>query len=149
VHLHTLRLDRQGRRGPLPLPFVRVPQLLPAPIGLFRFREALAVQLLDVPGDGMGSGAASRPRLYPEHGHTGTERLFLPSGNGAFDIGSRSQNLLQRIDYQVIGISAAQALEIPPHHLRILSPQSPCVALLWTRELRSGDLHVCCAQIGD
>jgi hypothetical protein len=134
---------RHGQRGPMSLPFCRVPQLLPAGIALLRFREGLAVELLESsPGD------LARPRLYAEHSHAGGTRIFLPPGRGAFELGSRGQNCLQRIEYQVSSEGAA-AIEIAPHNLRIISAPLPCAAVLWTREPRSGDLHVCCAQLAD
>lgn len=144
VHLHTLRLEGQRRRGPVPLPFVNIPQLLPAGVGLSCFRQALAVELLS-----SCEGDPLRPRIYSDRSHAGATRLFLSAGVGTFEIGSRSQNRLQRIEYQVLAEPGAALPAISAQNLRVLSEEPSCVALLWTREQSSGDLHACCVQLGE
>lgn len=142
LHLHTLRLHR-AQRGPQTLPFQRVPQLLPSAVGLLRFRGNLAIEILAGPGE------VTRSRLYTESHTTGTERLFLHGKAGSFEVGSRSQNCLQRVDYQLANSTSGDAIDVAALRLRVSSPDLPCTAVLWTREPRSGDLHVCCAQLGE
>lgn len=142
LHLHTLRLH-PAQRGPQTLPFQRVPQLLPSAVGLLRFRGNLAVEIL------AGSADSGRSRLYTENHATGTERLFLHGSAGSFEVGSRSQNCLQRIDYQLAPTESRASVHVAALGLQVASPELPCGAVLWTREPRSGDLHVCCAQLAE
>lgn len=142
LHLHTLRLH-PAQRGPQTLPFQRVAQLLPSAVGLLRFRGNLAIEVLTHPGE------VVRSRLYTENHTTGTERLFLKGSGGSFEVGSRSQNCLQRIDYQLVSATHADSIDIAALGLRVSSAELPCAAVLWTREPRSGDLHVCCAQLSE
>lgn len=143
VILSTLRLLRRGQRSGLSLLFRDPQRLLPADIALLRFRHGLALEIVESrPGEPAWS------RLYAERSHVGSSRLFLTAGRGACELGSRSQNRLQRIEYQWTEPGAA-AVEIPAHHLRIVSAPLPCTVLLWTSDPDSGDLHVCCAQLVD
>ena len=143
IILCTLRLGRRGQRSALSLLFRHSPELLPAGIALVRFRDGLAVEIIS-----SRPGELARSRLYSERSHDGTSRVFLTAGGGFFELGSRSQNRLQRIDYKWSEPGEA-AIELPAHNLRILAKPMPCTVLLWTREPHSGDLHVCCAQLAD
>ena len=143
VVLSTLRLPRRSQRSGLSLLFKDTQRLLPADIALLRFRDGLALEILE-----SRSGEPARSRLYSERSHVGSSRLFLKAGRGSCELGSRSQNRLQRIEYQWTEPGAA-AVQIPAHHLRIVSAPMPCAVLLWTSDPASGDLHVCCAQLAD
>jgi len=144
LHLYTLLFDRLVNRGPQPLPLNRVSGLLPAPVSVSLYRDALAIEL--VPG---GDAALARLRLYPEGSEVGKARLFLDGDGSVFELGSRTQNLLQRIEYQAMSAGCRDTAELPALALRLRLGRRCRAALLWTRDLRSGDLHVCCAQLAE
>jgi serine/threonine protein kinase len=144
LHLYSLQLDRLANKGPLPLPLSRVSGLLPAPVSVSLYRDTLAIELLAGSDSGQG-----RSRLYPEGAQAGTARLFLTADGTAFELGSRTQNRLQRIEYQALTDSAQDTAELLTLALRLRLPRALRAAVLWTRDLRSGDLHVCCAQLAE
>lgn len=144
LHLYSLQLDRLVNRGPLPLPLCRVSGLLPAPVSVSLYRNTLAIELAAA-----GDAALARLRLYPEGVEVGKARLFLDGDGTVFELGSRTQNLLQRIEYQALSEGTGDTAELPALALRVRLPRRGRAAFLWTRDLRTGDLHVCCAQIAE
>ncbi|MFO0575840.1 MAG: protein kinase [Polyangia bacterium] len=142
VHLMSLRLDRTVSRGPQPLPFDQVASLASVGLHLTLRRDALAVELL-----GGSEAASTRARLYPEGGHEGTVRILLRSGPCSFEVGSRMEQRLQRVEYQTAASGKSELLEISSLGLRLRSSRGSCLGALWTREPRTGDIYICCAQL--
>lgn len=142
LHLYSLQLDRLVNRGLLPL--CRVSGLLPAPVTVSLYPDKLAVELA-----AGGDAALARLRLYPEGVEVGKARLFLDPDGTVFELGSRAQNLLQRIEYQALSDGGRDIAELPALALRLRLPRRGRAAFLWTRDLRSGDLHVCCTHIAE
>ena len=126
------------------LPLCRVSGLLPAPVTVSLYPDKLAVELA-----AGGDAALARLRLYPEGVEVGKARLFLDPDGTVFELGSRAQNLLQRIEYQALSDGGRDIAELPALALRLRLPRRGRAAFLWTRDLRSGDLHVCCTHIAE
>lgn len=141
IHLYSL-LRESFPRSPHPVPFCTVPLLLPSAVGVLRFRGTLTIEIIAM------NGEIARSRLYADSHASGTERLFLPTGSGSFEVGSRSQNCLQRIDYQVAAEKSG-SIDISALGLRVSGAVPPCQAVLWTREPRTGDVHLCCVLEAD
>lgn len=139
---YTMLIERDLCPGPQPTPLGRIPALLPAPFGLSFFRGQLAVELLDE-----GGSANCRPRLYMDAATSGTERLILSTPAGAFEIGSRSRNRLQRIDFYTAFTRAGESIDLPVLKLKLYLRAPGRAVLVWTREPRSGDLHIVCVHI--
>jgi serine/threonine protein kinase len=143
--LASIRLDKQPAQGLRMLPFSQVPHLLPAPIGLQLFRGLLAIEMCaGERASGLGGGGH---RLYGEGAVTGDKRLLLLEPSGYFEIGSRSQRRLQRVDYQRVVLRKEVAIDLPPLGIRMIPEEDRLSVLLWTRDVRSGDHHLVCVQI--
>ena len=127
------------------LPFSQVPHLLPAPIGLQLFRGLLAIEMCaGERASGLGGGGH---RLYGEGAVTGDKRLLLLEPSGYFEIGSRSQRRLQRVDYLRVVLRKEVAIDLPPLGIRMIPEEDRLSFLLWTSDVRSGDHHLVCVQI--
>ena len=146
VHVYSEQIRAHGARRPTPLPLNAVPHLLPAAIGLVMFRETLTIELTEEPGPG-----GARPRLYEAEAASGTARLFLSSPQGAFEVGSRTQNRLQRIEYVLRdgppGPAGDGVIALPALSLELCPARPGRLLTLWTRDPRTGDVHLCCASI--
>ena len=150
VHVYSEQILAHGARRPTPLPFSAVPHLLPAAIGVVMFRDTLTIELTEEPGAG-----GARPRLYEAEAASGTARLFLSSPQGAFEVGSRTQNRLQRIEYVLRDGMPGHAsdgagegvIALPALSLELCPVRPGRLLILWTRDPRTGDVHLCCASI--
>lgn len=143
LFLYTMLLSRSMSSEPARVPFGA--DLCPASFGLSLFRGRLAVELLTEPTPMTAIGG--RSRLYQAADSVGTERLFLLEDAGAFAVGSRSHHRLQQVEFSHVITRPETAIELAPLGLRIRPAQAGHALLLWTRELRSGDVHVLCAHI--
>lgn len=144
LHLYALQLDHCTNRGPFLLPLSRVSGLLAAPVSISLYRNTLIVEL-----SAHGDTAHARLRLYPEGVESGKARLFLDPDGSAFELGSRTQNVLQRIEYKLPSDEEHDLAALPVLGLKLRLPRRGRAAFLWTRDLRSGELHVCCVQIAE
>ncbi len=142
MHLYALQLDHFANRGPFPLPLGPAAGPLLAPVRVALYRSTLAV---DLPAE--NELGQARLRLYQDGAESGKARLFLESDATAFELGNRTQNLLQRIEYQAPADEAQDTAVLAPLALKVQLLRRGRAAFLWLRDLRSGDQHVCCIQI--
>lgn len=145
LFLYTMQLSRSLPQGPERIPFCADPMMIPANVGLSLFRGQFAVEVIPEPV--RAGSAAARPRLYQADGSAGDERLFLSEDSGAFHVGSRSQYRLQRVEFSHVLLRPDTAIELAGIPLRLRPACSGHAVLLWTREQRSGDIHVLCTHI--
>lgn len=141
VHIGTVAIDRSMRSGPVALSFNAIPDLLPVAVGLTLFRDRMAIEIMDEQGS-----TGKRLRIYPQDDRGGAMRYIPNESSGAFEVGNRMNNHLQRVEFSLLSKEDVERdLVLPDCSVR--PPASGCAALFWTREPRSGDLHVCCVQV--
>lgn len=142
MYVYGLQLDHFTNRGPFLLPLSEAAGPLCTPVRVALYRNTLAV---DLPAE--NEPGQTRLRLYQDGAESGKTRLFLESDATAFELGNRTQNLLQRIEYQAPADEAHDLAVLAPLSLKVQLSQRGRAAFLWLRDLRSGELHVCCIQI--
>lgn len=145
LFLSTLKIDKSGVQGLRVLPFSNVPNLLPAKLGILLFRGLFAVELCHGEQSQVLGGGGHR--LYGEGAISGDKRLLLLQPGGVFDIGSRSQRRLQKIEYLRVLLRPEVAVDLPQLGIRIMPEEERLAILLWTTDVRSGDHHLLCVQI--
>ena len=145
LFLSTLKIEKSGVQGLRVVPFSNVPNLLPAKLGILLFRGLFAVELCHGEQSQVLGGGGHR--LYGEGAISGDKRLLLLQPGGVFDIGSRSQRRLQKIEYLRVLLRPEVAVDLPQLGIRIMPEEERLAILLWTTDVRSGDHHLLCVQI--
>lgn len=141
LSLSSLALDQHRSKSPVRLPLGADSDQLNGRLSVTPFLDRIAIDL-----DETGS-AASRVRLYHEGASAGATRILITDDSGAFDVGNRSQNRLQRVEYIARLEEPTDLVSIPSLSIALSLPQRARTVTLWSRDIRNGDTHLCCIEL--
>lgn len=142
LSLSALSLAIRGSKAPIHLPLGAEPDQLSGRLSVAPFLDRIAIELDESP-----DSAQSRIRLYQEGAASGVSRVLITDDSGAFDVGNRSRNRLQRVEYIAHLEEPTDLVSIPTLSISLRLPHRARTVTLWSRDIRNGDTHLCCIEL--